>query len=156
MSDLTWDEYCAEAVKTAPQQSWDEQAKQAILGLSGEAREVAEAGDGSRAAELGDCFWYLALACDAMGLRDIHMQGMAGAGADSLTDTALALAESAESLFYQSDASAGDDIKRLLWTAYLQACEMVDGDPADIWADNIRKLRDRHGSSFSPADEQDR
>jgi len=73
-------EYQHKAMRTAPQIAAIERLTNAALGLAGEAGEFADAVKKARyqghdldaaalSNELGDCLWYAALACEALGLH---------------------------------------------------------------------------------------
>jgi hypothetical protein len=102
----------------------------------------------------------LALAYDAAGvaldLPDDPYQSRPGDVRRDGGAIACGLCEAAESYFYQGDETALPEIGELL-VEY--AWWLEDVCPAPIWdvrSDNIRKLRNRHGESFSPVEEQDR
>jgi len=156
---MDWQEYVKKATRTAPEQGPDAQLKQAIFGMVGELGEVREAAIDEMADECGDCAWYLALAYDATGVAldlpgdpyearpDVRRYGGAiGCG----------LCEAAESYFYQGDETALPEIGELLVEYAWWLEDVCPVSMEDVRADNIRKLRDRHGESFTPAEGQDR
>lgn len=147
---MKWNEYVDEVLVTAPDQSRDRQLTQAALGMVGEWREVERANHGDRVDEIGDCWWYLALAVDALNEMD------RGWGSDPTNlarfcalGAAINFAEHVEGWAFQGERPVTAMLDELfIYDQALTAVGLAEGyDAPEVWARNIRKLRDRHGTS---------
>lgn len=162
--DVTWPTYVEEALKTAdPHQTPERRLAQGALGLVGEVfgeltRASHDLEGGEVREELGDCFWYTALIHDA--LAQLQSSAPLWHPLDPIQATDLTwhilerrlgkLANAAEKV---ADQGRGDDeILAAAGNAYDSICAQLAAPYDDetlraILADNISKLRARHGDS---------
>lgn len=152
---MTFVDYMHRAARTAPEHldSLDLLAD-AALGLCGEADEIRRAEPGaSRDDELGDGWWYVAMAWHAMELEpDVVRADRAPSAPDDLFVAASRVAEHVKKVCYHHDSL--DDHREAiveglrLYAAALSA--LTDREDRDIWSDNVAKLRERYPDGFEP------
>jgi len=171
MSDLTWSDYTTEALRTSPDEVPDLTLREfrlmhAALGLNDEVREYRQAGSiDERESEASDIAWYLALACRALAdMSDIDFidrppQRWPMTNPVTFSpEASRRFAGAVESVVCQRADIADYQQQMAQYLGEIAAMLLTDPDLdlESVWRRNVEKLRDRHGSSFSPADEQER
>jgi len=135
------------------------QLANAALGIVGEAREFA---DDRHTDEAGDLLYYLTTLRRLVDMPVIEGHDGGFRDDDLVVDdmrwTAEKLAEAVKKHVFHGDDKA-ERIDHLTW--HIEWCvyvltEAYSNGIEYVREQNIEKLRDRHGSSFSPADEQSR
>lgn len=118
--------------------------------------------------ELGDCYWYLPLACHAMDttLERVVAESTKNAGSLIAAMPELSLKHScitlaaiggtfsmySASISVQGQVSEIDEIKRVVALIVMclnQCCRTLDADPMDVRAANIDKLRLRFPDAYT-------
>lgn len=158
---MNWETYRERALQTAPSyETPDEQLLHGASKLPEEAQELQNAVDlhwdvlDEFTKEAGDCYWYIAIIDDVIrGGYDI-VSDMPG----GITRKVAWLSGAIGSHVYQ-DAPIDDILSALghvrgTLQRWIQDCPDITRD--DVWTQNLNKLRDRHGNSFTPYEDQNR
>lgn len=153
------DDYIELAIRTESS-NWHQPNTRLLHAFMGLVTEVAEIGNAESQEDLfeeyGDLFWYLAIACDVLG---VTFEDLEGAEIDGTLDPFSAMIVLAAELldtqkkfiFYGRNY---DDmvIISLVGQLYLYVCkelEINDFRLDEVLAANIAKLRKRYGEKFS-------
>jgi hypothetical protein len=156
MDAETYREATIDTWNTDPPEQY--QPANAALGVVGEVRELGDAltdPDNPASDEAGDVLYYLVTLRRLLGLEVASPDGAGYGPSTPIHDLAAEAAEATKKLvFHGADTKAHIDQKTrtLLWWLFLEAPKVhPDGLPG-IRRDNIHKLRDRHGKSWTPAE----
>jgi hypothetical protein len=152
-------DYIENAIRTESS-SWHDpnpRLLHAAMGMMTEVIEVGEALDDDEVRkEIGDIYWYMAIACDELGitfedLEDAEVDGTVDNWVGVLTNTAVFLDLQKKWIYYGKAMT-----KERLIAALAQIYEYLlrELDDAgyrldEILAENIAKLRARYGEKFS-------
>ena len=151
---MEWSDYVDAALRTAATDDPKQQLAHAALGIAGELQEVVDAPPGERDREIGDVWWYLALAADAV--RELTGGELPGAecrwrrGIPDPQRESGRICEAVESIVFQ-----GEDIDwyEAALRRHIQligsAMRAMGRQPAEgAWRMNIDKLHGRHPEGF--------
>lgn len=154
--ESSFETYVEAALRTASQWEPEMQLVQGGLGMNGELQEILDAPPDDLADEIGDAWWYVALAADALrtlGADGLPKPSLEPSDHSTALRAARTFAEEVESAVFQREGVTPERESRLreLLRAYTSGLtSMCDTPPHAIWRQNVEKLSARHPDGFEP------